>query len=227
MDIILTIVTPKTLEEYENSTEFYIINKQRRLLPFELNIISDNKVGLSTCYNRVLKHPKNFDKICIFMHDDVSLWDITFSEKLIEAHEKCHIIGLAGGPLKEKDEKVKSSSWIDLVKKVHGCVYHQKDQTRWATSFGPMPVLVDLVDGLFISVLNDQKFRDSEAYFNEKFEFHHYDIAFGLEAKKAGLRSAVIDLVVLHKGLGDSIQSKEWRDSNKTFAEEYKYDELI
>jgi hypothetical protein len=101
-----------------------------------------------------------------------------------------------------------------------GEVSHKKDDTVWTTVFGPTKGRVLIIDGLFIAV-NVEEILKSNARFDEKFHFHHYDMAFCLSCNKNKVKVGVLPINVIHHGLGDSMMSEEWEKSNILFKEIY------
>jgi hypothetical protein len=182
-------------------------------------ILYENKIGLPKIYNSFLTQ-ENKDKKIIFVHDDVLIEDLFFHEKLDIAFEKYDVVGLAGC---KKCNIQKPPAWhlmcdhSDFV----GEVAHSKDKKYWTTVFGPTDSRALIIDGLFIAV-SVEKLLQSNTRFDENFNFHHYDISFCLNANKNKLKLGVYPIKVTHFGLGDSMNSDEWRKSSELFQKIYK-----
>ena len=60
-----------------------------------ITVYENNQEGLPTCYNRVLNARQDLNEIVVFLHDDIAIWDIMLTAKLIHArgHLGYSIIG--------------------------------------------------------------------------------------------------------------------------------------
>lgn len=218
---IVICTRAKNLKEFQQRPITASLQKQvgnNSLIDFKLFV--DNKRGLSSCYNEVLKNPEHKDKVVLFVHDDVELIDVMLYEKLINSPYV--ITGLAGA--KTFDKSSFSLAWHHASSDYVGEVAHySKEQDKqWTTVFGPTKSRALILDGLFIAV-KVKELQEKEVFFDESFDFHFYDIAFCLRSNEAKLTAGVIPLHVVHHGLGDSMMSEEWKEVNeklkKTFNE--------
>lgn len=182
-----------------------------------------SQMGLSFCYNQILKDPSNQDKIALFVHDDVIIDDMFLYEKLIDSPYS--ITGLAGtttfNPNEEKLAWHLCSPKSNYVGEVaHIFVDKNGNPSTWTTVFGKTQSRALMIDGLFISC----KIKDlveANLEFDEDFKFHFYDMAFCLRANKQKVKCGVLPIKVTHYGLGDSLHSSEWIQSNLKFKEKY------
>ena len=160
--------------------------------------------------------PNNLNKIVLFVHDDVILEDIFLYNKLVNSPYS--ITGLAGTKsFNKKAEKAAwhlSSSREDYV----GEVAHANNGKIWTTCFGPTPNRALIIDGLFIAC-RVKDLVEKELYFLDDFSFHHYDMSFCLKALEKSIKVGVLPIRVIHFGLGDSMLTSEWEESNKKFKE--------
>lgn len=183
-------------------------------------IIENNTEGLSKVYNRFLTEEYR-NKFVIFVHDDVLITDLFFEEKVLFAFEKYDIIGLAGS--KSCNLSSEHPAWHTMAPREDhvGEVAHTSQGKVWTSVFGPTESRALILDGLFIGV-NVSAALEKGLTFDENFEFHHYDIAFSLRANQKKIKAGVFPLCVIHYGLGDSMNTDEWRESAKKFKETYK-----
>lgn len=223
LPIKVVVATQKSSDEYFDSTPGQALLKLSRLDEITIQVAEHNKLGLSALYNEVLdEHP---DHILVFMHDDVHVWDLFMPEKLRVGHKTHNVLGLAGTTALRPISSSVPSAWHMLAAENSGSglVYHQKkDEGRWPTVFGRAPLECKLMDGLFLSVRNDEEFRQSGVRWDEAFRFHHYDLAFCARACHAGLKLATADIICLHASRGESMYSEEWKTNDKRFMESYK-----
>jgi hypothetical protein len=186
----------------------------------QTNIIENNSEGLPKLYNRFLTEEYKNDYI-IFIHDDVLIEDLFSLEKIQMAFEKYDIIGLAG--TKTCDLNSQHCAWHLMSKQdyyVGEVAHYSKDKKIWTTVFGPTDSRALLLDGLFIGV-NVEKALEKQLQWDENFKFHHYDISFCLRANNLKIKAGVFPLRVVHYGLGDSMLTEEWKESNQLFKKIY------
>ena len=183
-------------------------------------IVENNREGLCKVYNRFLTEEYK-DKYVIFIHDDVLINDLFFEEKVLAAFEKFDIIGLAGAT--SCDLSSEHPAWHMIAPSEHyvGEVAHSKDGRVWTTVFGPTDSRALVIDSLFMGV-NVNKALEKGLKFDERFDFHHLDIDFSLEANRLKIKTGVFPLSVTHFGLGDSMNTDSWKKSSIIFKEKYK-----
>lgn len=219
--LIVICTQAKTDKEFEQKPISLSLKKQYESTSnINFHIFKDNKRGLGSCYNEILKDPSNIDKVVLFVHDDVVLEDLFLYEKLMSSPYS--ITGLAGTKAfnKQADKMawhLASTGREDFVGEV---AHVNKDNQVWTTIFGPTHSRALIVDGLFIAC-RVKDLVDKELYFDEQFEWHHYDMSFCLRANEKKVTVGVLPIKVLHYGLGDSMLTPEWEESNKKFKEIY------
>jgi hypothetical protein len=190
----------------------------------KLDVVWENKEGLSCAYNRKLNEYANTGaEFIVFVHDDVYIDDLKLVDKLETAHRHLgyHIIGAAGAARVQIGDP---SLWhlMSAPTDHRGFVQHflQNGQV-YCTSFGPTPSEVVLIDGLFMAVHLPSVLAKGWK-FNENYDFHHYDLASCLDAVKKGLRVGVYPIHMIHESPGlESAAHAQWRVSNQRFLAEY------
>lgn len=184
----------------------------------QCSILFENKDGLPKVYNKFI-NDSYVGKYVIFIHDDVLVEDLFWEEKLNIAFEKYDIVGLAGT---KKADLSRPPAWHLMSDRQEHCgeVAHSHEKQVWTTCFGPTDSRVLIMDGLFIAV-NVSKLLNSGVRFDERFDFHHYDLTLCLRANKNKLKLGVTPIRVVHFGLGDSMNTLEWQKSSELFKEYY------
>ena len=183
-----------------------------------LFITNPDGVGLSKIYNTVLKDDGT-NEIILFIHDDIEFLKDGWGNEIISLFEKYKqygIIGVAGSA--EFDE---NGAWWNY-KRRYGQVMHKHDGKSWLTQFSPL-LKEDLkevcvIDGLFIAV---NKKRISKM-FDEKFNFHFYDIAFCLanyfdKKTKIGVTT---NIRISHNSIGEL--NEEWYKNRDIIVDMYQ-----
>jgi len=218
--LIVTCTQSKIDKEFEQKPIFQSLKKQfESNSNIDFHVFKDNKRGLSECYNEVLKDSKNLDKMVLFVHDDVVLEDLFLYEKLMNSPYS--ITGLAG--TKSFNKKADKTAWhlaTNSKEDFVGEVAHIRDNQIWTTVFGPTNSRALIVDGLFIAC-KVKDLVEKDLYFSDQFSFHHYDMSFCLNALEKKVSVGVLPIRVIHYGLGDSMLTPEWEESNKKFKEIY------
>lgn len=216
-EILLIAATPLTEKEFWATTPLgqCLFNGVKNQIHSHI-INYNNTTGLPLLYNEVLKISDYHDKICLFVHHDVSIEDAFLTEKLNEAIQQFDIVGLAGGGQVE----IKSPALWHLMTERRtwsGSVAHKfPDGSINTVNFGPAPRRCLIMDGLFLA-LNTEKIVAKGLWFDPNYSFHHYDIQLGLDANGLGLKCGTCPIWVVHSGLGDSYQTEAWRESEEHF----------
>ena len=211
------VTTAKNKEEFTKNSQVSVFLDKFGLSKTS-TVFFNNKEGLTKIYNKFINETYK-DKIVIFVHDDVFIEDLFIFEKMDIAFEKYDVVGLAGT---KKCDLTKPPAWHLMSSKEDfiGEVAHSHEQKVWTTCFGPTDSRALLLDGLFLAV-NVKRLLETGTKFDERFDFHHYDITFCLNANKNKLKLGVYPIRVVHFGLGDSMNTQEWTNSAELFKKEY------
>lgn len=217
---LVTATRAKTEEEFKKRPIAKSLDKLCSMYDttqFDFDVVKDNKEGLSTVYNRYIVE-KYKDDIVLFVHDDLIIEDLFLIEKLNES--PYDVTALAGA--QEFNKSVPMLAWHLAASResLRGEVAHIKDGKVFTTTFGPTPDRVVTFDGVFIAV-NVKRCLQTNTKFIEDFNFHFYDIAFSLECSKNKLKAGVLPIRVIHYGLGDSMLTPEWGQTNIKFKQIY------
>jgi len=184
--------------------------------------IENNRKGLSTCYNRILDEKAGRDEIVIFVHDDVTIGDLFFQEKITEAFDQRNyaIAGLAG----TSDFKIRPdlavTSWFQSPPEACSGAVENHMPGNWTimSSFGPTPKRCVALDGLFLAI-DLKKIR--HVRFDEQLAFHFYDLDFCLTAHQAGLILGTVNVYVTHRS-GGNFSSQGFKEAQTTFRAKWK-----
>lgn len=186
----------------------------------DVEIFTKNKKGLSERYNEILRNEDivNTYPTVLFVHDDVELEDIGLIDKL--ANSPYDVTGLAGAKMFNKD--VPKLAWhLAAPREQHvGEVAHCHEGKIWTTVFGPTKSRALTLDGLFLAV-KPKVLKDKGLEFDENFNFHFYDLAFCLRANQKKVTCGVLPIRVVHHGIGDSMLTEDWEQSNIEFRKAY------
>ena len=186
----------------------------------DVEVIANNTKGLSQCYNKILRDDDivNNYSVVLFVHDDVELEDINLKDKLINS--PYDVTGLAGAKMFNKD--VPKLAWhLAAPREMQvGEVAHCHEGKVWTTVFGPTKSRALTLDGLFLAV-KPKVLREKGLEFDKNFNFHFYDLAFCMRANQKRVTCGVLPIRVVHHGLGDSMLTEDWEQSNIKFRKAY------
>jgi GT2 family glycosyltransferase len=183
--------------------------------PFiELRLFAANQTGLPVLYNRALREAATDPAVLVFVHDDVAFHDFFWPDHLLEALRHFDVVGLAGNTRRvpgqpawrflndrwEKDERAHLS----------GIVAHGKSwPPDYVSYYGPPYQPVKLLDGVLIAA-SSEKLLASGVAFDERFEFHFYDLDLCRQAELRGLKLGTCSVSVLHASDGQ-FGTPAWR----------------
>jgi hypothetical protein len=219
--LIVTCTKAKTEDEFKQTPIYNSLKKQYEVNSpkIDFHIFKNNSRGLSVCYNEVLKDPKHLEKTVLFVHDDVILDDLFLYEKLTESPYS--ITGLAGAKtFNKQSQKLAWHLSADRADYVGEVAHVNSNGQVWTTVFGPTKSRALTIDGLFISC-RVKDLVENKLEFDERFNFHFYDIAFCLRANEKKVSCGVLPIHVIHYGLGDSMLTADWEQTSERFKQAY------
>ncbi|HEV3104171.1 MAG TPA: glycosyltransferase [Trinickia sp.] len=174
--------------------------------PQQLVLFDNNRKGLSKIYNRAIEHAKDNPAILVFVHDDVSICDFFWVERIYEAMARFDIVGLAGNtrrmPRQPAWAFTPELKW-DRAEFLSGVVGHGKNgfPCDIVSRFGPAPQPCKLLDGLML-IADSERLVQSGVRFDEQFDFHFYDLDFCRQAELKGLTMGTWPISVIHESIG-------------------------
>jgi len=193
--------------------------------PFlEVRLFPENRVGLPRLYNAVIEESRTEPCMLVFAHDDVHILDYYWIDQLAAGLEQFQIIGLAGN----RRRAARQVSWAfldaeltwDQPENLSGLVgYGQGFPPSNLAYFGPPGQQVKLLDGLLLCA-SSRTFVDHDLRFDERFDFHFYDMDLCRSAEQKGITCGTWPLSVVHESKG-GFQSAEWRVSYGKYLEKW------
>jgi hypothetical protein len=225
--ITLACATPHTESSFIRET--FLGRSLIRLGPlrngWDLRITYENRAGLPVVYNESLK-VADPDKPLVFLHDDVSIQDLYFADKLVLALRNFDLVGIAGGNPPGAAPKV----WYDIKTRswpMKGLVPHtsraQPEAETLASmimNYGPTPGACEFIDGLAMAMI-PKRILEANLAFDPRFDFHHYDLDFSKQARLRNLRVGTWPLWLVHSGASGAIEAG-WQASYEIFRNKYE-----
>lgn len=186
-----------------------------------LALAVQNKAGLPSIYNRAIT-PALRDAVLVFVHDDVWIDDVFFVQHLLQGLAQYDVVGLAGNRrcLPEAPAwsfKNDGMAWDSDY--LSGVVCHGPKPFGPPSVYGPVPSEVALLDGVLLAA-RCSTLLDAGVRFDERFDFHFYDLDFCRTARAAGLRLGTFSSGVTHVS-GGSFGSPSWRAGLQRYRQKW------
>ena len=197
---------------WETSQLGVSLRRAEFIMPMRHTIAFENHRGLAAVYNSTLDRLDNNEAV-VFVHDDVALYDFFLPHRVADGLAQFDLIGVAGSVNPLADHAgwavrlpLGQSNPTDAlpdgyVLDVSGAVNHLSATHEFISRFGPAPRRVALLDGLFlaarVSTLRRRKVR-----FDERFQFHFYDLDFCRTCVAHGLKIGTWPIALGHASRG-------------------------
>lgn len=189
----------------------------------EMRPAFNNRDGLAAVYNRQIRE-ENREKILLFVHDDVWLEDYFICDRLEEALKEFDVVGVAGNTRRVSRQPswcyVSESPFVaDSPLNLSGVVAHGPQPGAVLNRYGISGRACMLLDGLFLAA-RCGSLLDAEVRFDERFDFHFYDMDFCRGAEKAGLRIGTWPIAVTHASFG-LFGTPAWRSALQVYLDKW------
>ena len=189
----------------------------------DLALSPENKKGLPAIYNSAIRESETRPAILVFLHDDIFLIDFFWADKIVLALNQFGIVGLAGN----RRRVPKQPSWAfvddkftwDAVENLSGTVGHGSQFPCFIDRYGPAPSECKLLDGLFLAA-SSETLLANDLYFDERYDFHFYDLDFCREADRKGVKMGTFPISVIHESVG-SLGGESWRSGYGRYLEKW------
>jgi len=223
--IRLVCATRETQESFLNNTA---LGKSCKLYSFleilELRLFTENSVGLPQLYNQAINEAKDNPAILVFIHDDVHLSDYFWSDHLINGLREFQILGLAGN----KRRVPRQPAWAfiddkftwDVRENLSGVVGHGMGfPCNNLSVFGAPRQEVKLLDGLLVAAYSHTLLNHG-IFFDERFDFHFYDLDFCRQAESKGVTMGTYPISVVHES-GGAFGTPAWRSAYEQYLQKW------
>ena len=167
-------------------------------------IAFENTLGLPTIYNQRLNAPDSAD-VLLFVHDDVWIDDFFIVDRALEASRHYDLFGVVGNrrclPLQPSWAFTDTAGTWDEPANLRGAIAHGSPLEGKVDIFGASPADCEVLDGVLLGV-EKSAFKAAGLYFDERFDFHFYDVDLCLNASRRGLRIGVWPIAITHGSKG-------------------------
>lgn len=195
-----------------------------RLAPVEVRLFAENTRGLPAVYNMAIRESLDEDVILVFAHDDLLLLDYFWPGRIAEGLQNFGVLGLAGNTRRLPGQP--GWAYLDMQfthdsnDNLSGAVGHGPGFPPASLNiFGPPRRQVRLLDGLLLAVTSTT-LRRHDLWFDERFDFHHYDLDFCRQAEQRGVTMGTWDIAVVHHSYGDFYKDS-WKASAMRYLEKW------
>jgi Glycosyltransferase like family len=191
----------------------------------ELRLFPENRQGLPRLYNQAIREAASRPAVLIFLHDDIHLCDFFWAMHVAAGLRSFDVIGLAGN----KRRVPRQPSWYfiderftpEAAQNTSGIVGHGSGFPPVDVTWYGMPgQQVKLLDGLFLAV-HSQTLLARQLEFDERFDFHFYDMDFCRQAEARNLRLGTWTISVIHES-GGNFDTPDWRSGYARYLEKWQ-----
>jgi GT2 family glycosyltransferase len=191
----------------------------------ELKLFPSNSTGLPALYNTALREAAADPAILVFVHDDILLCDYFWPKHLMDGLSSFDVVGLAGNKRRVPNQPgwpfIDQKFTPDDIENVTGIVGHGTGfPPENLTYYGPPGQGVKLLDGLLLAARSDI-LLSKRIFFDERFDFHFYDMDFCRQLEAQGLRMGTCMVSVIHQSTG-SYSSPGWSTAYRKYLEKWQ-----
>ena len=188
------------------------------------DIFFENKRGLGACYNEAAARIDNEEEILVFVHDDVTLADFFWIDKLMFGFTKFEVIGLAGN----KRRVARQPAWAFVDEKLNwddrsnlsGIVGHGQGFPCALSVYGDVMQPLKLMDGVLLA-MKKKTLTQNGVKFDEQFKFHFYDMDICRQFEEKNVSMGAAPLGIIHAS-GGAFGGPEWREGYETYLEKWR-----
>lgn len=208
--MLVTLVTATKYSANDFFEKTALGRSLSRLKPINLvlRLFDNNSQGLSTVYNKAIKLAENDPSLMIFCHDDVTICDYYWIDRIKRGLDRFGVVGVVGN----KKRLPKQPAWaFPSVDFTDGVVFSKENVDNlsgiWGDgwdaenysvfSFPPTNQNTKLLDGFFLASYSIT-LNHNQLYFDEQFTFHFYDMDFCRTAESKNVLCGTIDLFLIH-----------------------------
>jgi hypothetical protein len=193
---------------------------EKRIIPC---ITFSNLDGLPAIYNKKIKSAGDEESLLVFVHDDVWIDDYFLHQRIVEGLARFDIIGVAGNHRRVRSQPAWAFTSIpfawDEKSNLSGAVAHGKHPFGKVSQYGAVPAECELLDGVFLASKRSV-LTGALCFFDERFDFHFYDMDFCRTARMKSLRLGTWPISLTHQS-GGNFGSEQWMNSYRNYLDKW------
>lgn len=181
-----------------------------------------NRKGLPEVYNTHITAADS-PQALVFMHDDVWIDDPSLVDQVLAGLARYDVIGVVGNKRRLPFQPAWAFSdpmfnW-DADTHLSGAIGHGQQARGEVTTFGEAPADCELLDGVFIAA-RTQALKTQGVAFDQRFQFHLYDVDFCRSARQKGLSVGTWPISLTHQSEG-AFGSPSWNEQFRAYLEKW------
>lgn len=193
----------------------------RNISGVKIRITFDNHQGLPKVYNEAIAEADVSD-VLVFIHDDAWLLHEEALTDIWRALRRFDIVGIAGNTRRAPRQYAwylrqlaEGGPVLDLPH-LSGAVHYGEVFKTELHQFGPWPAECELLDGVLMAA-RVAVLRRTGLRFDERFDFHFYDLDFSRTARQYGLKIGTWPIHLLHASKGN-LEDPRWRSNLERYT---------
>ena len=191
----------------------------------ELRVFDRNTRGLPAVYNEAIAEAASDPALLVFVHDDVHLIDFYWIDNLILGLAVFDIVGLAGNrrrlPWQPSWCFINEEFEMDRPENLSGLVAQGNCfPPQFISKYGAPRQQVKLLDGLFLAA-RSETLVNRELRFDERFDFHFYDLDFCRQAELLNLKMGTWSISLIHES-GGAFGTPSWKAGYIRYLEKWR-----
>lgn len=186
-----------------------------------VGLFESNRRGLPEVYNQFISEAWREEEL-VFLHDDLWLDDLFFSDRMRAALRVYDVVGLAGNTRLLPGMPAWHAKNLEMewdLEHLSGVVCHGPQPFGNPTVFGPTPAPAELLDGVLLAA-RAGTLLDAGVRFDQRFDFHFYDLDFSRQARAAKLKVGTWPIAVTHCSTG-AFGSDAWKRGRELYREKW------
>jgi hypothetical protein len=190
----------------------------------ELRLFERNARGLPAVYNEAIAEAAANAAVLLFAHDDITLCDFFWGHQVLGSLQAFDVVGIAGNRRRVPGQPgwafIDAKPTWDTAENLSGVIGHGSGfPPQNLSAFGPTQQAVKLLDGCLLAC-RSATLHEHGLRFDERFDFHFYDMDFCRQAEANSLRMGTWPMSVVHES-GGSFGSKPWRAAYAKYLEKW------
>jgi hypothetical protein len=190
----------------------------------DLRLFPSNTEGLPRVYNRAIRDAADDPAVLVFVHDDVHICDFSWPVHLLEGLSVFDVVGVVGNRRRVPrqpgwaftDERF---TWDD-PRNLSGVLGHGTGfPPRKLNIYGLPRQEVKLLDGVLLAARSETLLA-KEVQFDERYDFHFYDMDFCRRAEQQSLRMGTCSVSMIHESDGN-YGGPAWRAAYQRYLEKW------
>lgn len=222
--IRFVVATRKSRQDFFSRTATGVSLSLYKFPFVDLHLQDQNRLGLPVIYNRAIDASRTDPAILVFIHDDVHLCDFYWPDQILHSLTQFQLVGVAGN----RRRVARQAAWcflndkfaIDIPENLSGVVGHGNGfPPARLSAFGPPCQEVKLLDGLMLIAHSDTLINNN-IRFDERFDFHFYDMDFCRQAEQIGIKMGTWPISVVHESSGN-FGTEAWRAAYRKYLDKW------